>query len=112
MYIDHRHNLDTYIDPQIFTRRDWRDEYRYDENGRLTGWLRIRGSEKSEFTHHGAKIISKDTLGRAIKAEQIAYKYDRQDNGLMHVSEKPTGQYLNYDYLNEKDQRGILLKGN
>lgn len=111
VYIDHRHNKDAYIDPQIYTRRDWRDDYRYDDNGRLVGWIRTRGSIKSEFTYHGAKIISKDTLGRATKAERIAYKYDRQNNGLMLVNEEPTGHYLNYEYLNGKDQRGILLDG-
>jgi tetratricopeptide (TPR) repeat protein len=108
--LDHRSNPSKYMDPQIFVKRDWQDTYRYDAKGRLIGWQRTRASGITEFTYHGAVIVEKDALGRATKAEQIGYLYNRAPSGHIKTDEKPLGQYLNYEYLSDTDQRGILVK--
>ncbi|MBE7636388.1 hypothetical protein GUA87_05990 [Sneathiella sp. P13V-1] len=107
--IDHREPAGSYSDPQLFVKRDWKDSFRYDEKNRLIGWTRVSGDEKTEFTYHGAKIISKDNLGRALKAEQIGLLYNRDKKGRMVIEGEPLGRYLNYQYQNEKDLRGFLI---
>jgi len=107
--IDHTAFGNGYVDPQVFAKRDWKDQYSYDSNGRLVGWTRSRKSGTTDFTYHGAKIIEKDALGRATKAEKIGYLYNRLKSGQMVVTEKPLNVFLNYQYSNPQDYRGILV---
>ena len=53
--------------------KNWRDEYRYDDHGRLAGWTRTRGEDKQEFTPDGALVTEKDAQGRATKARTVIY---------------------------------------
>lgn len=46
-----------YVDPAIDTPKDWRDEYHYDNDGQRTGWTRIRGDHREEFTADGLLIM-------------------------------------------------------
>jgi len=45
----HKDKKDNYVDPLIEDKRDWRDEFHYDENGSLTGWTRVRLDRVEEF---------------------------------------------------------------
>ncbi|WP_025896825.1 tetratricopeptide repeat protein [Sneathiella glossodoripedis] len=108
--IDHRHQENAYIDPQIFTRRNWKDTYHYNEDGRLTGWTRQRRNKSTDYTRHGARVLEKDSNGRAVTAEQVTYVYKRASNGVAHASEELTGKILNYQYLGASDTLGILVR--
>jgi YD repeat-containing protein len=63
-----------YADPAIHTPRDWRDEYRYDEDGRLTGWTRIRGDSREEITADGRLIVERDAAGQPLRASRVVYQ--------------------------------------
>jgi hypothetical protein len=62
-----------YADPAIHTPRDWRDEYRHDDQGRLLGWTRIRGEAREEFTAGGHLVVEKDESGRPRKVKKVSY---------------------------------------
>jgi len=108
--IDHREPKGSYSDPQLFVKRDWKDTYQYDAKGHLIGWVRERGGKKTEFTYHGARITQKDDQGRAKLAEQIGLTFNRNETGRMIIEEKPLGQFLKYEYLNDQDKRGLLIR--
>ena len=63
-----------YADPAIYTPRDWRDEYRYDDSGRLLGWTRKRGELREEFTPEGHLVVERDERGRAVKIRKVSYR--------------------------------------
>jgi len=42
-----------YVDPMISLPRGWRDDYHYDEQGKLKGWTRSIGDRKDEFNADG-----------------------------------------------------------
>ena len=52
-----------YVDPVIDAPKRWRDEYQYDASGKLTGWTRIRGDSKQQFTAKGL-LVSKIDVNR------------------------------------------------
>ncbi|MCG8493378.1 MAG: hypothetical protein MI743_17280 [Sneathiellales bacterium] len=108
--IDHRNQLKAYMDPRLFPKRDWRDDYSYDQKGNLTGWIRTRGNKKTEFSRHGAKILTKDDLGRPIKAQQVGYLYSRDKAGRIKSQEKLLNSEIEYQYLDENDRLGILVQ--
>lgn len=51
-----------YVDPLIDLPKNWRDDYRYDEAGMLTGWTRTRGEAKEHFLSSGAVVIDRGNL--------------------------------------------------
>ncbi len=108
--IDHREPKGAYSDPQLFVKRDWKDTYQYDGKDRLIGWIRERGDEKTEFTYHGAQITQKDKQGRVVLAEQVGLIFNRDEKGRMVIKEKPLGQFLKYEYLDDQDKRGLLIR--
>ncbi|MFT6556635.1 TPR end-of-group domain-containing protein [Sneathiella sp.] len=108
--IDHRNDQKTYLDPRIFPKRDWRDDYHYDDQGRLTGWTRTRKSGTSEFSRHGALITEKDNLGRPTSAWAVGYLYERDNRGRMISKEKQLNAKIRYQYLNDKDKLGIIIQ--
>lgn len=64
---------DNYVDPVLDYRKDWRDEYRYTDDGELQGWTRIRGTERQEFTADGLLILKKDAAGEVIRTTRVRY---------------------------------------
>ncbi len=95
-----------YIDPQVFARRHWRDDYQYDAEGNLTGWERSGHGYEEAFTQDGALIIERDASGRARKAEVIRYLLASDQEGLPVIRTQKTGQYLIYEYAGEGDRTG------
>jgi hypothetical protein len=67
-----------YADPAVHTPRDWRDEYHYDA-GRFSGWTRIRGEAREEFTADGQLVLERDAAGKPLKTSRVKYqaKQDR-----------------------------------
>ena len=53
-----------YADPALFPRADWRDVYRYDPEGRFTGWQR----EGAEGPEGAGDPLRFDAAGRLITA--------------------------------------------
>ena len=64
---------DNYADPVLVNRKDWRDEYQYDDDGNLTGWTRHRGYFVQEFTSDGRRIIKRDDDGNVLESTPVEY---------------------------------------
>ena len=62
-----------YVDPILDLPKNWRDEYSYDRDGRLTGWTRHRGGAKEEFTAGGELIVRRDAQGQPIETRRVRY---------------------------------------
>ncbi|MGM0485702.1 MAG: TPR end-of-group domain-containing protein [Planctomycetota bacterium] len=64
---------DNYVDPLLDYRKDWRDEYHYDEQGNRSGWTRIRDDQEQEFTADGRLILEKNAAGEPTKTTPVRY---------------------------------------
>ena len=108
--IDHRSAAvkNGYVDPQVFTWRDWRDDYSYDGKGNLIGWKRTRDGSAEYFTRDGARIVETDALGRAIKAEIVRYSLDQQQPGSPVLVEQGEKRFVDYKYADDNDRLGTL----
>ena len=96
-----------YADPAVHTLRDWRDEYQYDDDGKLTGWTRIRGEAREFFTAHGHLILEKDSLGRAAKVKAVIYVVmDFQPGKAPFIEQIPEENILVYEYASDADRVG------
>ncbi len=62
-----------YVDPLLDLRKDWRDEYRYGENGKLLGWTRVRGDNREQFTDDGKLIVETAKEGQPAKTREVRY---------------------------------------
>lgn len=70
-----------YVDPLLDLPKDWRDEYRYADDGSLLGWTRIRGEDRQEFTADGELILEKDDDGKPSKTTPVRYIAKRGKGG-------------------------------
>jgi hypothetical protein len=96
-----------YADPAVHTPRDWTDEYHYDDGGKLTGWTRIRGEMREEFTAHGHLVLENDSLGRAAKVKQVMYVAKAEKPGQLPLLEQiPEENVLVYEYASDADRVG------
>jgi YD repeat-containing protein len=98
---------DRYVDPAIITPAVWRDEYRYDPQGRLLGWMRLRDGQTEEFTRHGALVQTKDERGRPLQACTVRYRR-RQDSATSRprLIQEPGDEVLTYSYSSPVDLMG------
>jgi hypothetical protein len=90
--IDHADpaKAETYVDPMLFARADWRDEFRYDADGRPAGWTRHRpGRDPEAFTAEGARLLTR--ADGTETAEPVAYPLDRDPEGALVVEEVTAG---------------------
>jgi hypothetical protein len=62
-----------YTDPRLSLPRRWRDLYLYDTRNRMIGWTRLRGAQTESFTADGARVLSRDALGRPATARTVRY---------------------------------------
>ncbi|QDU27357.1 hypothetical protein ETAA8_24440 [Anatilimnocola aggregata] len=62
-----------YVDPAFDTPKSWRDDYRYDDAGKLLGWKRTKGERKEDFTADGLLITSKDDNGLPLVLKHVTY---------------------------------------
>jgi hypothetical protein len=77
-----------YVDPLLDTRKDWRDEYHYADDGTPTGWTRLRGAERQDFTAAGDLILEKDAEGRATKTAAVRYVAAPGPDGLPMIKQE------------------------
>ncbi|MCO6456758.1 MAG: hypothetical protein J5I93_15775 [Pirellulaceae bacterium] len=69
-----------YVDPLLDVRKDWRDEYHYDTGGKLTGWTRLRGERRDQFTADGKLITKADEQGSPLETRPVAYRLVARPN--------------------------------
>jgi hypothetical protein len=100
-----------YSDPAVDFKKRWRDEYSYDEQGRLIGWTRHRDNKAEAFTADGALILEKDAKGRALKARTVRYLPRQLERNQAPVLEQQPGDtVLRYEYASDDDRVGRVVK--
>ena len=62
-----------YVDPMLDMRKDWRDEYRYADDGTPLGWTRSCAAGSQDFTAAGDLVLEKDGEGRATRTAAVRY---------------------------------------
>ena len=90
--IDHADpkHAEAYLDPMLMARADWRDDYRYDADGRPAGWRRTRpGRPAEDFDAEGRRILDRDAAGRPRATAAVAYPLARGPEGGLVVEEAP-----------------------
>ncbi|HSM43124.1 MAG TPA: tetratricopeptide repeat protein, partial [Afifellaceae bacterium] len=108
-YHGSRH-ADRYVDPVLYPLMDWKDRYRYDAAGNLTGWTRERPSGESRFTRDGGRVIEEDQYGRPLRAAEIRYDLQSAGAGLRRIVERPTGRVMVYGYSDIDDTLGKIIR--
>ncbi|MCA9068331.1 MAG: hypothetical protein KDA84_05380, partial [Planctomycetaceae bacterium] len=83
--IDYRADAtrNNYVDPLLDTPKDWRDDYHYDADGKLTGWTRTRNDSVQEFTADGKLRIEPG------KTVDVRYTTERLPNGKFLLKQDP-----------------------
>jgi len=107
--IDHRDPklVKRYIEPRLFSKRDWTDVYKYDDGDRLIGWQRKRGKWISNYSRDGAKITQWDDQDRATKARIVHYKMEADKQGSTTIVEYSGQKIFSYRYGGKNDQIGV-----
>ena len=77
-----------YVDPALDFKKDWRDDYHYDPEGRLTGWTRTRGDVKTHFTADGLRILERDARGLPSKTQPVRYTAQPGRDGVPKLIEQ------------------------
>jgi len=106
--IDYSRHTGRYVDPLLSFGRHWKDVYRYDARGNLTGWFRRRGLSEDAFTAYGHKVVATDSLGRASKAHLVRYmsrsiKTDGNAESFPDLAEVDMNQEVRYSYASDDD---------
>jgi hypothetical protein len=86
-----------YVDPLLDARKDWRDEYHYGAGGKLTGWTRIRGDAREEFTAEGLRVTSAGAEGRPLEARRVRYVAEPQPGGRRVIRQETTDEVVHLD---------------
>jgi hypothetical protein len=69
-----------YVDPFIDVPKNWRDDYHYDANGKLTYWSRHRGDAVEWFTPDGSLVTKWDNQRRPAEAVRVRYVAESTKN--------------------------------
>lgn len=69
-----------YVDPTFDIPKSWKDEYHYDDSGKLLGWTRSRGEKKEDFDAEGKLIVEKDDKGNPLKTQAVRYVAKQRPN--------------------------------
>ncbi len=78
---------ENYVDPVLDFRKDWRDEYRYGEDGRLLGWTRIRAAGREQFTAEG-RLIVRGTIESPEETREIRYTADNATKKVRNLKQQ------------------------
>ena len=72
--VDYASAAENYVDPQISLRKDWRDLYSYDADGRVSGWTRLReGQDPVAYTASGERIAKLSPDGKPLETARPKY---------------------------------------
>lgn len=109
--IDYTRGQAAYTDPLMSYTRNWKDLYRYDAEGRLTGWTRVRGLEEESFTAFGHRIVTRDARGRALLAHVVRYlprriRVDDTNEGMPDLAQMDDNLTVSYRYASDADAVG------
>jgi len=108
LWVDYASASGRYVDPALSYRRNWKDVYRYDDQNRLTGWVRHHGALRESFTPHGLLVETRDPRGRAKTARAVRYlpRSSANENvppDLVQVKDQRTFTYV---YASSEDTIG------
>ena len=76
-----------YVDPMLMARADWRDEYAYDAQGRLTGWRRFRAGRADAYDDAGRRILGPGGAGGRSMTADARYPLRRTAAGGLAILE-------------------------
>ncbi len=76
----HPETRDNYVDPAIDARKDWRDEFHYDDKGKLLDWTRRRGEQRQEFTAEGRLITRRGSDSAPQETRKVTYRIQAKPN--------------------------------
>ena len=79
-----------FIDQRLAARKEWRDIFKYDDAGKITGWTRIDATGSKEYNADGRIVLERDDKGRPAKARNVNYPVDWIDRRADIHSIKPT----------------------
>lgn len=101
-----------YTDPALVTGRNWRDEYLYDDDNRLTGWERVRGNDRQAFSRHGYLVTETDELSRPLKAVSVRYyaEVTGKRKGSAVLKQRRGTSVYTFRYRSESDRLGSVTK--
>ncbi len=94
-----------YVDNRLTLPKTWRDVYRYDATGRLTGWDRHEGDEVKRFTADGRLVTESDKLGRPTATRAMIYLRQQSDPKKPAIEALP-GPTVHHTYENDQDFTG------
>jgi hypothetical protein len=66
-----------YVDPVLSAPKSWRDVYRYDAQGHVTGWTRYDGRRTADFNADGLVILERDAHGQPTKSQAVRYEQEK-----------------------------------
>ncbi len=97
-----------YVDPVIDLPKSWRDEYRYDDSGRLIGWNRHRGDNVQEFTAAGVLVLEHDALGRPTLGRTVRYAAQARPGRQPPILSQELGpERVRFRYQDDMDRVGM-----
>jgi hypothetical protein len=111
-FVDYNHPTigKKYTDPVITSRKDWRDEYLYDDDGKLTGWTRHRtGSDPQEFAWNGILVTKRDPLKRPIAGNVASYSAE-VINKYPSLTQSATDHAVTFEYESDADLFGKIVE--
>jgi hypothetical protein len=100
-------------DPLLSSRKNWKDLYQYDANGRFAGWKRIRaGGLEERFTLFGHRVTETDARGRATRAHIVRYMpRSTGEDGVTEVAQIDDNTEIGYSYASDADMIGMPEPG-
>lgn len=100
---DHPTYGKNYTDPAITSRKDWKDEYNYNSEGKLTGWTRVRpGKDPQEFSWNGVLVTKRDKLSRPTDGKKVSYTVKAVDQ-YPTLEQTVSDTAMKFVYESEKD---------
>ena len=84
------YSLDNYVDPFLESPRNWRDDYRYDDKGKLLGWTRSReDEEKQQFSTDGQLVLESAKDGTPVRTVPVRYLPKKVSANKVMVEQSP-----------------------
>lgn len=101
-----------FVDFRLTTHKFWRDVYRHNVQGEVTGWTRYDGDKPVEFNVAGQIILDKDAKGRAIKTRTVTYQLDEtiKPPAVRSLKQVPGDHIVHYEYAGDDDFKGKVVK--
>ncbi|MBP5320394.1 MAG: hypothetical protein J6334_05350 [Kiritimatiellae bacterium] len=106
--VDYTNEHHLYEDPAIAIQKGWKDLYVYDDEGRLTGWFRKRGTETQQFSYAGHRVMETDDQGRPTEAREVEYlpRKDGPSDLPPTLIQVDTAKIYRYSYKDKEDRFG------